>query len=543
MRTTFNIYRNNGLKLLIVIALLANFTACKKALTEEPKSVFNAEKFFNSVDEADLATLGVYQSMCNQNTLAFYASILYENDNDIAQVRDVVTSDFRGVAHYAITSESIYTQGTWQTYYEGINRANLVIEKIPQMASFNQEGQGKTLNRYLGEAKFLRGYYYAELVRLFGGVPIKLTPTRSGDDLRLAKATTDEVYQQVIKDMTEAIALLPEGKTSDERISKVAVKGMLARIALFAGGFSLRQNGKMEQPSNYKELYQIAQKQSKEVMESGVYTLNPSFEQFFRNQCQLKIDPNESMFEVAFYNLAGATPGSSVIGQWNAPAVAASTTLGRTNSYVKTTPLFRNSFLAGDLRRDIAVSTYQINAAGQAVEYTAAQDQNYAPGKWRREYQLQPIKDLNNTDINYVVLRYADVLLMRAEAENELNEGPNAAAYEAINMVRRRAFGKPVNTVDPTVDLPAGLSKAEFFERLKNERAWELCFEGLRKYDLLRWNILGSSLRATETALKTYRSTYPYIAGTMFKEGKHELYPIPLREIDLNKKLFQNPNY
>lgn len=543
MRTTLKFYINNTIRLILLTAVMANFTACKKGLTEDPKSVFDAEKFFNTVEEADLATLGIYQSMCNLNTLGFYSSILYENDNDIAQVRDLVTSDFRGVAHYVISSESIYTQGSWQTYYEGINRANLVIDKIPQMSAYGNAAQRKTLDRYLGEAKFLRGFYYAELARLFGGLPLKLTPTRSGDDLRLPKVSIDEVYAQVIKDMTGAISLLPDGKTTDERISKMAAKGMLARVALFAGGFSLRQKGQMERPSNYKDFYAIALKETKEIMESGVYALNPSFEQFFRNQSQLKIDPNESMFEVAFYNLSGATPGSGLIGQWNAPAVAAGTNYGRTNSYVKTTPLFRNSFAAGDLRREVSVATYQINATGQVIEYPATQDNNYAPGKWRREYQVLPPKDLNNTDINYVVLRYADVLLMRAEAENEMNEGPNAEAYNAINMVRRRGFGKSLNVADPAVDLPAGLSKTSFFNALKNERAWELCFEGLRKYDLMRWNILGESLRATEAALKSYRNNYPYIAGTMFKDGKNELYPIPLREIDLNKNLVQNPNY
>ncbi|KIO75090.1 carbohydrate-binding protein SusD [Pedobacter lusitanus] len=539
----FKIYKTGIIKLLLVTITLVNFTACKKGLTEEPKSVFDAEKFFNTLEEADLATLGVYQSMCNMNTLGFYSAILYDNDNDISQIRDLVTSDFRGVAHYTITSESVYTQSTWQTYYEGINRANLVIDRIPQMAIYNNAAQRKILSRYLGEAKFLRGFYYAELARLFGGVPLKLTPTKSGDDLRLPKVSIDEVYTQVIKDMTEAIDLLPDGKTPDERISKIGVKGMLARISLFAGGYALRQNGQMERPSNYRDFYAIAQKLTKEVMESGQYTLNPSFEQFFRNQNQLKTDPNESMFEVAFYNLSGATPGSGVIGQWNAPAVAAGGIYGRTNSYVKTTPLFRNSFAAGDLRRDVAVATYQINAAGQTVEYTAAQDNNYAPGKWRREYQISPAKDLNNTDINYVVLRYADVLLMRAEIENELNGGPNLIAYTAINMVRRRAFGKSVNTPDPAVDLPVGLSKSDFFNALKNERAWELCFEGLRKYDLIRWNMLGTSLRTTESNLISYRSNFPYIAGTMFKDGRHELYPIPLREMDLNRNLVQNPGY
>ncbi|WP_208643537.1 RagB/SusD family nutrient uptake outer membrane protein [Pedobacter miscanthi] len=628
MKTKLTYHTTGLFKCLTVVVMLIGFTACKKTLTEEPKSVFDADKFFNTTDEANLATLGVYESMSNGNTLGFYSSILYENDNDIAQVRDLLTTDFRGIAHYVITAEAVYMQSTWQTYYEGVNRANLVIERIPQMTLYNDNTQRKTLNRYLGEAKFLRGFYYAELVRLFGGVPLKLTPTKDGDELRLPKNTTAEIYTQVIKDMTEAIDLLPDGKTADERISKMGAKGMLARVALFAGGYALQQNGQMERPANYKDYYAIAQKQTKDIMDAGLYSLNPSFEQFFRNQCQLKIDPFESMFEVAFYNLSGGTPNSSVIGQWNAPLSAAISTYGRTNSYVKTTPLFRNMYTSGDLRRDVSVATYQINATGQFLEYAAAADNNFSPGKWRREYQALPPKDLNNTDINYVVLRYADVLLMRAEAENELNEGPNAEAYNAINLVRKRAFpadvfGKKIiniklgaqgtgYTTPPTVtitggggtgatataiisattnlatgavtagavvgikvtnfgsgytsaptititggagtgatataeitdtQIPAGLNKADFFTAVKNERALELCFEGLRKYDLMRWNILGSTLRATEAALKTYRANYPYIAGTNFKDGKNELYPIPQRERDYNPKLVQNPGY
>lgn len=628
MKTKLKYHITGLFKCLVVAVVLTNLTACKKALTEDPKSVFEADKFFTSTDEANLATLGAYESMSNGNTLGFYSSILYENDNDIAQIRDILTTDFRGIAHYVITAEAIYMQNTWQTYYDGINRANLVIEKIPQMAIYNDDSQRKTLNRYLGEAKFLRGFYYAELVRLFGGVPLKLTATHFGDELRIPKNTTAEVYTQIIKDMTEAIDLLPEGKTTDERISKMGVKGMLARVALFAGGYALQQNGQMERPANYKDYYAIAQKQTKEIMDANLYSLNPSYEQFFRNQCQLKIDPFESMFEVAFYNITGGTGNSSVIGQWNAPLSAAISTYGRTNSYVKTTPLFRNMYTSGDSRKDVSVATYQINATGQFLEYPASQDNNFSPGKWRREYQALPPKDLNNTDINYVVLRYADVLLMRAEAENELNEGPNAAAYDAINQVRKRAysadlFGKKIINIKPgaqgsaytsvpTVTITGGggtgatatavisattnpttgvvtagavvaikvtnfgtnytsapiititggggtgatataeivdtqiapnLNKADFFTALKNERALELCFEGLRKYDLMRWNILGSSLRATEAALKAYRANYPYIAGTNFKDGKNELYPIPQRERDYNTKLDQNPGF
>src|SRR5690606_25386263 len=102
-----------------------------------------------------------------------------------------------------------------------------------------------------------------------------------------------------------------------------------------------------------------------------------------------------------------------------------------------------------------------------------------------------------------------------------------------VNMVRRRGFGKPLLTADAAVDLPAGLNKTTFLTRLQTERAYELCFEGTRKSDLIRWNILGSSLRAAQTALKAYRAAYPYVAGTNFVDNKHELYPIPQGERDL----------
>jgi len=177
------------------------------------------------------------------------------------------------------------------------------------------------------------------------------------------------------------------------------------------------------------------------------------------------------------------------------------------------------------------------------VQYTGNNDRLWAPGKWRRNWQNPSPKNLNNTDINWVLLRYADVLLMRAEAENEVNEGPTAAAYDAVNMVRRRGFGLPVTTPSATADIPAGLAKDQFLTMLQKERAFELCYEGFRKFDLIRWNIIGKTLRDTEAALKAYRSNFPYIAGTYFKDNKHELYPIPSREIELDPKLTQNPNY
>lgn len=524
-------------------------TSCKKWLKEEPYSLYASDTFFKTTDEADMAVLGVYQQMTGTAGYGFYMSMVFDIDTDIAQMQGAVISDGpRQVAHYSIPTAHSYMLDTWRQMYRGINRANLVVEKVPQMDLYKNgsDAQKATLNKILGEAKFLRGQYYFDLVRLFGDVPMKLKSTEATDDVLLPRTDRYEIYTQIIKDMTEAIALIPENsaKSKDERLSKGAVKGMLARVALFAGGFSLRQNAQMERPANYKEYYALAQKMTSEVMASGEHALNTSYEQIFKNHCKFILEPKESMYEVALFNATGGSGNSGVVGTWNAPIADNGNPYGRANSFYKTTALFQKSYKTGDLRRDVAVCTYKLDVTGAAVpQLTGRLDEGWAPGKWRRDWQNTGPKDLNNTDINWTLLRYADVLLMRAEAENELNEGPNAAAYNAINQVRRRAYGKPLTTADATADLPAGLSKTDFFERLKQERAWELCFEGMRRMDLIRWNTLGPSIRATQAALKVYRSNYAYVAADYFKDNKNELYPIPQIERDLNINLSQNPNY
>jgi hypothetical protein len=532
--------------LVLIAAGTTTFSSCKKWLEEKPQSSFSASTFFKSADEATMAVLGAYEPASNNNTYGFYISLLYDIDSDIGQMQGLgFTNDARTVAHYGIGPSHPSLSAVWALLYKGVNNANLVIEKVPQMDLYKTgtDADRANLNRILGEAKFLRGFYYSELVRLFGDVPFTLKSTEASDDLKIKQTDRYVIYDQVIKDLTEASNLLPWTKESNERVAKGAAKALLARVALFAGGYSLRQSKQMERPTNYKDYYAIAQKQTKEIMDSGYHSLNPSYEQIFRNQCKLTVEPKECMFEISMYNATGNLTNSGIIGTWNAPLADQGNPYGRANSFYKTTALFQKSYKTGDLRRDVAVATYKIDVTGAQVQLTGTNDATWSPGKWRRDWQIPPAKDLNNTDINWVVLRYADVLLMRAEAENEMNEGPNAEAYNAVNMVRRRGFGKPLGVVDATVDLAAGMNKQMFLAALQQERAWELCFEGMRKADLIRWNMLGSSLRATEKALKTYRSNYPYQAGTNFVDNKFELFPIPQSEFEVNPNLKQNPNY
>ncbi len=532
----------------LLLFTLVSLISCKKWLEEKPYSLYAAETYFTNVSEAKKSVLGAYEPLSNSYTYGFYSSLVFDIDSDLGQMDGTgFSNDNRTLAHYNFTPGHAYLANFWTTIYNGINRANLVIQKVPQMDLFqNGSDADKTeLKRILGEAKFLRGLYYFDLVRFFGDVPFKLEPTQATDNMSIGKTDREVIYDQIIKDMLEAAQDIPwvSKITLDERISKGAVKGILARVYLGRGGYSLRQDGTMKRPANYKDYYAAALQQTKEIMESGEHSLNPSYETIFRNYCQLKLEPKESMFEVAFFNATGGNDNSGYIGTWNSPVCNPASSYGRANSFYKTLPIFQKSYAAADLRRDVAVATFQIDASNQIVQYTGSNDRLWAPGKWRRNWQNTSPKDLNNTDINWVLLRYADVLLMRAEAENEVNSGPNAAAYEAVNMVRRRGYGLSVTATSAVADIAAGLSKEQFLTMLQKERAFELCFEGFRKFDLTRWNIIGKTLRETEAALKAYRNNFPYIAGTYFRDNKHELYPIPTREIELDPKITQNPNY
>lgn len=523
-------------------------TSCKKWLEEDPYSLYAAETYFNNTDDAKKATLGVYEIMSDQNTYGFYMSLVYDIDSDLGHMEGVgLSNDNRTLAHYKMAPNHLYLERSWRRLYDGINRANLVIARIPEMNLFTQgtDAEKTELNRCLAEARFLRGLYYFDLVRLFGDVPLKITYTQAEDDMNLSRTDREVVYDQIVKDMNEAIVYIPElsQKAVDERLSKGAAKGVLARVYLGRAGYSLRQNGNRERPANYLDYYTEAARLTKEVIESGEHALNTSYENIFRNYCQLKLEPKESMFEVAFFNPAGEIKNSGVIGTWNSPLADAASPYGRANSFYKVSPVFYKKYATSDKRRDIAIANFQINAAGQTVALTGTADTRWAPGKWRRNWQTTAPKELNYTDINWVLLRYADVLLMHAEAENEVHGAPTASAYEAVNKVRRRGFSVDINTVSALADIPTGLDKEAFFKRLQEERAFELCYEGWRKFDLIRWNILGESLRKAEAELKIHRANFPYIAGTYFEDNKHELYPIPAKDRDINPNLSQNPNY
>jgi hypothetical protein len=613
-----------------ITCLLLPLNSCEKELEVKPYSYFTTANFFTNIDEAYMATLGVYEPMSSVDSYGYIIPFIFDADTDLAQISGLGSEDFRTIPHYQGISQTPFFYTAWSKLYEGIDRANVVVERIPQMALYTNGSKAEKdhLNRFIGEAKFLRGFYYSELVRLWGDVPFKIKSSQAGDNLRGALVDRQEIYAQIIKDMQEAALVLPEQLPVDERVNKWAAKSMLARVALFAGGYSLHTDGTIKRPSNYKEYYKLAQQQINEVMAQNPYKLNPSYSKVFKNQCQHLLEPTENIFQVAFFNPAGTKENGSWVGYFNGALTASGvypTSIGR----CLVPKPFYNSFPAADQRRDFSIATYTINALGNKVPLlTSKEDERWTVAKWNREYQTNFTLERSYTHINWVIMRYSDLLLMRAEVENELNEGPNTIAYDAINQVRKRGFGGDIPgsriaidiktkgtgytsaanvliqitggggtdasaavitlasggigtigilrsgdgyTSIPTVtitstdgkgsgatavariltkpttaemSLATGLSKDNFFKAIQQERAWELSGEGMRRADLLRWGILSDKIAETSVAVKVIRPAYFYPSITNFVPGKHELYPFPQNETDVNKSITrQNPKY
>jgi hypothetical protein len=333
----------------------------------------------------------------------------------------------------------------------------------------------------------------------------------------------DSLYDRLLEDLKTAADLVPWrndvtaiGDQLNERITKGAVKALRARIALFRGGYSLRIDKIMKRPANYVDFYQIAKKECEEIISSGQHNLNPGFKALWKDQvCAHAVsDPHgELMFQASGIGLNGTE--DTKLGYYNGPRV---NNLG--NSSVNPLPSYFYLFDSTDQRRDVTVCLYFTQVNG--ITRTGQPITNMTDGKYRRDWitnpSFAPTNAIQYFGLKWQIIRYSDVLLMFAEAENEIN-GATAAAYNAINQVRRRGYGKPITVAD-AVDITPGLSKTDFFKAIVRERALELAGEGIRKYDLIRWNLLTTALAetaanmqkmSTNTAMlnPTYMAAYP----------------------------------
>lgn len=507
MKSTMN-------KVSVVFGLLAfmAFPGCKKFTDVQPVSEYSVAQAFSSVTNAFATLMGAYGELQGDNGYGSRISLYWQNDTDESIVTGNIDNNQRGIGRYQMLTSNPQITNPFNQLYEGIEKANLCIEQIPLMAQYTSgtTDEQTQLKRMYGEALTLRAQYYHELIRNFGDVPATFTPAYKLKDLFIPQADRDSTYDKLLNDLATAIPLLPwrtEAGSYNERITKGAAKGLRARIALCRGGYALRQNGNIERKSDYLTYYQIAKQECQELMaRRDQHTLHPNFTDFWVQHSDVSGSRNPSgeiLFEVGAGGGNGTT--DSRLADFDGTAVDVNTRYSRGSAQINVVPTYFYAFDSVDTRRDVTITYYSIPAPGtDGINYKRARDIRMTTGKYRIDWRSPLLGSPGSNPINkgyqWVLIRFADILLMYAEAVNELNNGPDAQAIAAFEEVRKRAYLGNTSLIGTTPT-----DKAGFFNAIVNERWLEFGNEGVRKYDLLRWGLMETKLNEARANLQKLR--------------------------------------
>jgi len=457
---------------------------------------FNSETIFENTSRAEMAVLGAYTSTFNRE---LYYQLGMGTDACFSTEGE--TNSKNQVANYVYNTSNIPTS-TYTAMYAGVEYANVCIKNIPEMNASTPEEQ-KKLDMLLGESYAIRAMNMLNVVRFFGDVPNPTIPVVDAGTFNSSRVSRDTVLDGCVDDLQKAISLLPwksEGMVlTPERFTKNAAYGILARVALYAAGYSLRWDlnsyspgsvkiAKRDDPARITQLYEIARDACKAIVDRGENALI-DYETVFRDLVNGQYNA-ESMLEYGQY---GSASNDASVGYTNGMFAHTNSMFGKAQPAMGVLPTYYFDFDEGDVRRDVAICNYSI------ADNNTRQMNNYAGmtiGKFRVTWKSQIGTAINKRDINWPELRYADVLLMYAEAENELNNGPTAVAKEMFEKVRLRAFKDDRSKIGNTPT-----SYEDFQNALINERKLELEFEGWRRTDLARWGKLYDILKDTKQHL------------------------------------------
>ncbi|MDR1336123.1 MAG: RagB/SusD family nutrient uptake outer membrane protein [Tannerella sp.] len=506
-----------------LISILLACNACSDFLEVESPSKLSEKTMYATEGDAYRALLGVYAVLAHGRIYGSQASTYfgYNNDIEFANGNAATTDDRRGLWDFTATSANTELE-SFNYMYTAINRANECITGMENSDLFaaSSPDEPSVFRHMYGEAKAARALMYMELTRNWGDVPFMARETRPDDDFYGGVTDRDTIQAYIIRDlMAVEPAMYYAGELNEhtERLNRGAVQGLIARLALTRGGWSLRPDtlnplnpGTMYCPPDSLDWYRIANTYCKKLIESGRHSLKSSFFDVFYNQCQEVYPAGDDMlYEVGMapgYNSAiGHNLGVSID-----PSAMNKCPYGYNNAWYFITLPYFYSFAPGDSRRDVSCCLYQWywEESTNQLEQRIQQPSNAIRiGKWSKLYMKTPLgsASYNNTGINWPVIRYADVLLMLAETENKLYAGPTQEAKDALREVRRRAFtGADLQVIQAQVDdYVNGLTTAPaFFEAIVNERAWEFAGESIRKYDLIRWNMLRAKIHELGDNLK-----------------------------------------
>jgi len=515
-----------------VATLLFSVTSCKKFLKEEPESIITEENFFKTQNDAIYAVNSIYYLLnAGGSTVQTPYNTLFNTGMDMA-TDDIdpgpgaTNPDVRSLSVLGHSSSNLRVYELWQQHYAAIKKANVALARIPDI-----EFDVKLKARLLGEAKFLRALYYFNVVRLWGDVPLVLdynSTLVTASDYAVEKSPSSLIYAQIEKDLNEAVDVLPATYTAPDigRATRGAAISLLAKTYLIRASL----------PLNQTTYYKIAAQKALEALspaDGGTGTFGYALQSNYSNVFLPAFKNNsEHIFSAQFKS------NSQSQGNYQNPRsiYTLPSKAGLTGLYTDMVRFYKKGadnyfsiyklYEPTDKRKKVSFVTRYIgpkDGLTYALPIANAAFQNDSTPFFNKTWDPNSTTVTGESAANVAIIRYSELLLIHAEAENEAN-GPTTSAYNSLNKVRSRA-GLPD---------AAGLSKDQFRDEVYLQRRLELVFEYQRWFDLIREkDAFGNSIfvKSLETVGKTNAKDY------------QRLYPIPLSEISVNSKITQNPGW
>ena len=490
------------LKYLFFAALASlGFTACSDFLDVDSVSKYDSEGVFGEKTEINRALNGVYAKLMSGDFYgdAYFTKFVFNSDVEFTtNTSDVATNNsFRRFDGNSTASD---VEKFWNAAYSGVEYANNFVYYLERSPLYSTEDA--EIMQMMGEAKVIRAMFFHDLVTYFGDIPFTFEPASVVENYVMPIVSRDEVYKTLIEDLKSIAPYMKFAANLSngvERASKEFCWSMIARMAMHAGGYSLRPDtdnpanfGKMERPANYKDLYKTALAYCDSVISSATHTLSLPYYRVFVNECNYVVNSNDDpIFEIP---LAKETSGN--VGYVHGPkselyegSTSGDNIWGEAKSSAALSAFYRFMFDPEDARRDYLNGLWGYLYNGEptiSVSYTVYNN------KWSKLWSTSGNPEsAGNTGINFPYMRYTDVLLMYAEAANELNDGPTDAAKAALRQVRQRAFTNP-EKIDSYIESMSG-SKDDFLKAVLDERKFEFAGENMRWKDLVRNNLLAEN--------------------------------------------------
>ena len=515
-------------------------TSCNDFLDVEAPSAYTPDFVFSQKSEIERALNGVYAQALDGNLYGnlYQSTFILNSDVDIT-ISSASSHSHTSYARFDCDAQGGDIDKFWTAAYKLIENCNKFIASA-EASQFITKPEGLSAEeaaewsadaqvlQWVGEAKCLRAMAYHDLVVMFGDVPFRFDPTQENDFVPPV-VDRETIQKNLIEDLQKAsVNMSSTNSVTVERCSKEFAQALIARIALTAGGYSLRPNksdsrhyGTMERPENWKAFYETARDYADSVITAGTHRLANSYQSVFVNECNYQVvNDDDPIFEIPFAKNSTGNTGyiqgptyssyeSKTVGSWGECKGN-----GRLNAF------YRFLFRDGDQRREFVNGlwyyTYKADGNGNLTDSVVIRnDYSVHNNKWSKLWTAEGSALGNtttgSTGINYPYMRYADVLLMYAEADNELSATPSDKAVDCLTQVHSRAFMDG----DPTFITEAQTDKDAFRKAVLNERKWEFAGENSRWRDLVRTNtyseeIMYSFLRYYSTGMQNAQGLTGY---------------------------------